>query len=111
MSKLTRNNIAYDLRFSPYRIVMYYDDKVITYVFSSELYKRKFNEKIAENRIKISESLSNRFDFTITNDTLCDLVLYKKIEKRGFLINVNDGDGAKWLNFIKLDGVKVMSND
>lgn len=106
-SKLTRNGIAYDFRISPYTLkVEYMDGDVIEYIFSSLLYKEKFEEKLESNRDKINESTSNRFGFSIKNDKLCDLKLYTTIEKRGFLIKLNEV-GIEWLSNIQLNGNKL----
>lgn len=101
--KLTRNGIAYDLTKSPYVLPFHYGHDDIVYVFSSELYKEKFFEKYTENRENISNSLSNRFGLHVENDILCDLVMYSKIEKRGFLI-IHNGVNIECLNDITLDG-------
>lgn len=105
---LTRSNIAYDLKASPHETNITYPDGVITYIFSSDLYRQKFTEKLRDNRNKINESLSNRFGFTIVNDKLCDLKLYCTIEKRGFLIYQNQR-GIECLNNIILDGHQLMN--
>lgn len=39
-----------------------------------------------ENREKINKSLSNRFNILVDVEQLADVVLYRKIETRGFLI-------------------------
>ena len=54
MSALTRSNIAYDLTISPHYATVVYEDQEVKYIFSSDLYKRKFLEKITENRMKVS---------------------------------------------------------
>ena len=110
MSKLTRSNIAYDLNLSPHKITLEYWDTTITYVFSSELYRNKFFEKLAGHRASINVSLSNRFGFAIVNDLLSDLKLYSSIEKRGFLI-YKGLVKIECLNDIILDGHKLMSRN
>ncbi len=80
------------------------------FVFSSDLYKRKFEEKMMENRQRINESLSNRFGFEIKNDLMCDVLLYKKIEKRGFLIK-NNKEGFECLENIRLDGRNLIQKN
>ncbi len=107
MAKLTRSNIAYDLNLSPHKIKLDYRDCDITYVFSSELYKTKFLEKLAGNRANINISLSNRFGFVIVNDILSDLKLYTTIEKRGFLI-YKGLVKVECLNNITLDGSQLI---
>ena len=84
--KLTRRKVALDLRYSPYEITVTYPEYEIRYVFSSELYRDKFEERIRENREAINNSLFNRFGFAIEVNLLCDIRLYSSIEKRGFLI-------------------------
>lgn len=108
MAKLTRNNIAYDFKISPFIHNVEYENKSYRYVFSSELYKNKFIERIKENRETINSSLSNRFGFKIKNDILADLVLYRKIEKRGFLVFINEEELTCPENII-LDGKNLIS--
>jgi hypothetical protein len=103
---LSRNGIAYNLNFSPYKLEVEYGVDHVVYVFSSELYKQKFKDKLEENRAKISESLSKRFGFTITNDILADLKLYSQTEKRGFLLYYNE-KSFEWLNTTALNGVTM----
>ena len=110
MVKLTRSNIAHDLNISPHTFdVWYANDTNITFVFSSELYKEKFREKMRANRETINQSLSNRFGFTIRQDKLADIKLYTTVEKRGFLIYHN-GVKAECLNTITLDGQNLIMN-
>jgi hypothetical protein len=101
--ELTRSGVAYDLSVSPHEFIVKYDNEDITYIFSSELYRNIFLKKIEENRKKINESLSKRFGYTIENNKLCDLQLYSKTEKRGFLLKT-EKESFECLNIIKLDG-------
>lgn len=78
----TRNGVFYDLKHSTYR----HEENGLTFVFSSKNHLEKFKKKILENREKINYSLSNRFNFNIDVSVLADIVLYNKIETRGFLI-------------------------
>lgn len=103
MSALTRSNIAYDFNISPHQVTVVYDNQEVKYIFSSDLYRRKFLEKITENRLKINQSLSNRFGFETYLELLCDLKLYSTIEKRGFLLYVN-GDKIDCPDNITLSG-------
>lgn len=106
--KLTRNNIAYDFRVSPYRLAVPYQDQTLCFVFSSELYKKKFYEQHLENREKINESLTKRFGFRVDHELLCDLKLYCSIEKRGFLIiEERTGQEYLWLDNLTLDGGRL----
>lgn len=109
MAKLTRSNVAYDLDISPHRAKMTYVDCELVYVFSSELYRQKFFERLNGNREKINASLSNRFGFKIVNEKLCDLKLYTTVEKRGFLL-FKDGRRIECLNAVELVGQTIKIN-
>lgn len=102
--QLTKDGIAYDLRISPYKYIIKYDEEdYLEFKFSSRLYLNKFKDKLLVNRSKINESLTKRFGIKTINDKLCDIKLYSTIEKRGFLINFNEM-GIECLNNIILDG-------
>lgn len=106
MSRLTRSAVAYDLTISPHKLEVPYGDEILTYVFSSALYRRNFYERFLDNREQIGASLSKRFGFEIQNDLLCDLKLYTTIEKRGFLILKDEVNFTCQENII-LDGQKL----
>lgn len=103
---LTRANIAYNLYKSPHLLEMEYEGQKVIYHFSSELYKVKFEARKEAHRENITESLTNRFGFTIKSDLIADLRLYSSIEKRGYLISV-DGEYQECQNDIILDGLKM----
>lgn len=106
---LTRNGIAYDLTVSPYKTVVFYNNKKdsIIYTFSSNLNKERFLEKLSENRNYINGSLTKRFNIQIVCNKLCDIKLYSSVEKRGFLIETEERE-FKCLNTIKLDGMNLI---
>lgn len=106
MAQLTRSNVAYDLTISPHRLSIDYGENSLEYVFSSELYKRKFSEKLNDHRENISNSLTKRFGVKVQSHILSDLKLYTTIEKRGFLL-FKDGTEVKCLNRIILDGERA----
>lgn len=109
MSKLTRSKIAYDLTISPHRYsITYGENQHVRYIFSSRLYMSKFMERLTSNRIQYSLQLSKRVGVDVNFDILADLKLYKSIEKRGYLLNVN-GEDVTCPDQIILDGVKKMS--
>ena len=85
---LTRSGVAYNLHVSPHKLEVNYGNSCLLYVFSSDFYKRKFEEKMLENRILTSEKLSKRYKFTINNDIISDLTLYDNWEKKGFLVKI-----------------------
>lgn len=87
---LTRSKVAYNLGISPHKYTIQYMNDEVTFVFSSDLYRRKFSERLLDNRATINLSLTNRFGYNCSLDLLCDLKLYSMIEKRGFLVIVNN---------------------
>lgn len=104
---LTRANVCYNLRMTPYTVRVLYGEQEVIYHFSSELYKIKFNARMGENRRAINHSLSNRFSFTVKSDIIADLRLYSSIEKRGYLISV-DGEQIECQENITLDGMRMI---
>lgn len=103
---LSRNGIANDLTISPYKQEVVYNGlDSLTFVFSSKLYKKKFNERLEDHRIKFNDMLSKRIGFEVENNKLCDIKLYSMIEKRGFLIQ--DKERYTCLSTIKLDGINL----
>ena len=105
---LTRSKVAYNLEESPHRLEVPYKDFHLVYVFSSDLYKRKFYERFIDNREEISNSLSRRFGFRIQADVVSDLRLYSTIEKRGFLV-IKDGVKIVCQENIILNGANLTS--
>ena len=106
MAQLTRSNIAYDLSISPHRLSVAYEENSLEFVFSSELYKRKFIEKLNDHREQIEISLTKRFGITVRQPILADIRLYSTIEKRGFLL-VKNGVEVRCPGRIILDGERV----
>ena len=107
---LSRSGIANDLKVSPYKQeIVYSGVDSLTFVFSSRLYKKKFNERLEENRIKVNEMLSKRVGFEVQNNKLCDIKLYTTIEKRGFLIQ--DKERYECLSTIRLDGINLIQRN
>jgi len=107
---LTRGGVAYDLSVSPYTQEITYKDEELVFHFSSQYYKDNFLDRLGANRDAINESLTKRFGFSIINNKLCDIKLYQKIEKRGFLIK-NSREEFKCLNTIKLDGTMLIQRN
>ena len=110
LAKLTRSGIAYNLEDSPHMTAIDYPTCQITYIFSSDLYKRMFLEKLEQNRQDINKSLTNRFGFPIVNNILCDIKMYLTVEKRGFLILV-DGLDIHSPNDLILEGYNITKNE
>ena len=85
---ISRNGVFYDLNYSDYRVTV----DGLTFVFSTQLHLDKFKAQLESHREKINTSLSRRFNYTVDASRLADIVLYKKVETRGFLIEYK---GAK----------------
>ena len=108
---LSRRGVAYNLELSPYVLLVSYENgQALEYRFSSEMYKKKFQEGMKENRKKLSISLTNRFGFLIESDLMFDIVLYKQIEKRGFFVKCGE-EVYTWPNNIKLNGGQLMKKN
>lgn len=96
----------YDLKLSKFRS----RQGDLTFVFSSLLHKQKFEERLQENRDTINYSLSKRFNMNVDVSILADVVLYKKIETRGFLIVAKEGKATCLSNLIFNQG-KITSRN
>lgn len=84
---MTRDGVFYNLDVSDYRV----DIGDLTFVFSSALHMRKFIDRLNENRDIINYSLNRRFKMKVDVSLIADIVLYSKIETRGFLIECKEG--------------------
>jgi hypothetical protein len=80
----TRNGVYYDLTKSTYKFKV--PDTNITFVFSSDLRMMKFEDQYLKNRDEHNIKQKARFGFTVDEKTKPDIVLYKRIEKVGFLV-------------------------
>lgn len=88
-------NIIYnDLNESTFKFK--YDD--ITFVFSSEFYLNNFLNRYNEYLKNENAKLYARYKTSIFADYLILIELYKKIEKRGFLVYYKDKD-LKYYSF------------
>lgn len=103
---ISRNGVVYDLNISSYR----YTVGNLTYVFSSKLHLDKFKKKMKENRDIINYSLSKRFNISVDVSQLADIVLYRKIETRGFLIVTGEGKELCQNNIIYVGGEVTIQN-
>lgn len=78
----------------------------MTFVFSSDLHLVKFEEQYKEHRAEQEMKFKARYRFEIRLNNLFDLVLYKKIETRGFLVITEGGQKICRENLL-LSGEKV----
>jgi hypothetical protein len=84
----TKRGIFYDLSESTYSLCL--DN--ITYVFSSISYMAKFQNQYIFNREDFAKKLYARYGLKIHFNVLADILLYRKIEKRGCYILDCRGD-------------------
>lgn len=103
---ISKNGVVYDLNISSYR----YTVGNLTYVFSSKLHLDKFKKKLKENRDIINYSLTKRFNVTVDVSQLADVVLYRKIETRGFLIVTAEGKELCQNNITYVGGEVIILN-
>jgi len=105
--KKTRNGIYYDLNYSEFKF--YSEELDLTFVFSSKLHLTKFKEQFLQHRAEFNQKYSVRFKIKCSFKALPDLVLYRRIESRGFLIK--EGDTNLCQKFLKLGGEQVIRKD
>lgn len=103
---ISRNGVYYDLTMSMYR----YKVGNLTFVFSSKLHLDKFKKKLKENRDIINYSLTKRFNIAVDVSQLADVVLYRKIETRGFLIVTGEGNELCQNNITYVGGEVTIQN-
>lgn len=103
---ITKNGVCYDLTISPY----VHNVDGLSYAFSSRPHLEKFKKKLKENRDIINQSLTNRFNYNVDVSQLADIVLYRKIETRGFLIVTAEGKQLCQNNII-FNGGEVTIHD
>lgn len=104
----TRNGIYYDLTKSTYSFIS--KELNLIFMFSSDLYLCKFEEQFKEHRKEFNLKYSVRFKFDVNFTLLPDLILYRKIEKRGFLI-YNQKGATLCLENLILNGEKATLKD
>lgn len=100
----TRNGIHYDLKHSTYTFKV--PDTKVTYVFSSDLHLVKFEEQYLDNRHEVNLKLKVRFKIEVATTNLADIILYKRIETRGFLV-YSEGGNILCLENLLLSGERV----
>jgi hypothetical protein len=101
----TRKGIFYDLSHSTYKIHL--EDTNTTFKFSSNLYLMKFIDQYKQHRIEFNLKLKTRYKIDVNFIKYADLVLYRQIETRGFLI-IRDGDIKLCQESLLLDGEKMI---
>ena len=77
--------VYYDLDLSTYKL----DYKRLTFIFSSKFYIDKFKKEI-DNFVKLEgKKIYSKYKVNLDTNEYLALVLYKRIEKRGFKVYFN----------------------
>lgn len=103
-TNLTPSGVCYDLKNTPFHCA--YDG--YEWYFSSHTHLLKFQQKARIKTDWLSDSLTNRFHFTIEASQIALFQLYRQVETRGFY--VIDYDKAKEYNSISDINMKVVLN-
>lgn len=82
----TINGIYNDIMESDYVVVK----NKIKFYFSSEVYARKFSERVDKYVDNELAKINNKYDTVISGELLYLIDYYRKIEKRGFRIMVDN---------------------
>lgn len=85
---LTRNGICYNFKVTPYNVKI----GRFTFYFSSQNHVDKFVSERIDYARGVNYGLSRRFKLTVNLTELCDVLFYKKVESRGFLITTDEGE-------------------
>lgn len=102
----TRHGIFYNLHESSY-VAQLGRHK---YYFSSQSHLDKFIERYPLFRKEFENKLKDRYGIRIDFSLLTQLIFYKKIETRGFLVK-SDGEYYSCLEHIKLSGVNQIQRN
>ena len=102
---ITRNGIYYNLELSHYKFKV--PDTNMVFIFSSELHLFKFEDRYIDNRKDFNTKQRSKYRMNIQSIVLPDVLLYKKLESRGFLIVDERGNKICLENLICY-GEKVM---
>ena len=82
MLDITRNGIYNNLNISSYSVTL----ENITYYFSSRQYLNKFINIYKNNRLELKAQVEKKLEIELEANQIYDLILYQKIEKRGFRV-------------------------
>lgn len=82
---MTKDGIEYNFNITPWTVEKKYNGCILTYKFSSELYKNKFILNTKDNFKKVDKKLKT-IGVNYEIGILEDIKEYVKVEKRGFQI-------------------------
>jgi hypothetical protein len=102
----TVGGVYYNLKESTYTL----NSSGLIFYFSSKLYKNMFIRDRNKHRLYTKQILKNKIGLNADINTIADISLYKKIEKRGFYI-LNEWGAEVWPKIVILDGEKEILNE
>lgn len=104
---MTSSGVEHNLSVSPYIVRKVYGEKEVIYYFSTSGAMARFEECICSNRDTLCDSLNRRFKIKFyLSPMFCDVMLYKKVESRGFRIVIN-GRVIEWLKELEYNGQEL----
>ena len=101
-----RSEIFYNLKSSKW--VLYNKDTHLRLYFSSKFYMQKFIETFDDEKDILSYRFKRMYKCNLDLSYFYDIVVYSKIEKRGFYITLK-GESFECLNNIILTGEKLIN--
>lgn len=83
------------------------EGQTVTFFFSSLSHRNKFVDRVDEEIRIVESNIINRYRVGCECDILALINFYCRLETKGFCILVNE-EVVRWVNQIKLGGLKVM---
>lgn len=105
MENITKRGIYLNLKISPYKFI---GEQFIFY-FSSKYHLDIFKRKRLDNFNNVNERLSKRFKTILQCPTLADLILYEKVETRGYFVTDSEKNEIS-IDELMLLGLMVRRN-
>ena len=89
---MTKDGIEYNLSITPYVVNKHYNAINVTFKFSSELYRDKFQSYINDTHLIADRNNKTlkKYGFLFENHFVDDIKKYHSLEKRGFQILVDN---------------------
>ena len=99
MQQVTRRGVYNDLSLSPYK----FKTEKLTLFFSSAVNLKRFRDALDQHLILFAQKCEKYLGVPINDNTLSILMLYHRIEGRGWRV-IDNGVNALWLNELALNG-------
>lgn len=88
---ISKYGVCYDLHRSPYWVEV----SGLKFHFSTLAHAQKFEREVTAKQEWLTDSMCRRFHFVVDCDRLAALQLYERIEGRGFLVTLPNGEVIK----------------